>query len=427
NCLTSFWIIILLIGIFFISLQEARADNFAYTNGTYIYQNEVRQFYRGINYITALVWGNDFYGIPEAKDIQKIKEYNFNAIRLPLSTYQFRQNGVWNNTVLRWLNNTINWSKANNLSVILDLHGDNPTSAYVFKGFIEKNQSQWDNITYFWTYLASLYKNETTILGYDLINEPYFYKPIDSYTNKTAIDELWKEWVNFTYAGDFDKLNKSWNGVATFTKFDNETSYLNTTLGLMAYWKFDNNSEAGENKTYAYDWTGNGFDVYQSSSTSAPSFNLSGKINGNMDFRGPQSMNSIPFANHTLSQFSVAFWFKCIYNQPQYPRVFMAYRNRTQYAGIYLYLYPANGGVSRLYTWFLNSTGSLPTGLQNQVISRNPICNDTSDWRHVVYQYTGAQAQLYLDGVLDDSYNITTDVTNITHFRMGERNIRGNS
>ncbi|MDD5012459.1 MAG: hypothetical protein PHQ66_02330 [Candidatus Nanoarchaeia archaeon] len=403
-------IFLVIIGIIFIS-SEIKADNFAYTNGSYIYSGTARQFYAGINYITNLVWTNSHYGIPDEEDIQRIKNYNFNAIRLPLSTYQLKQGGIWNSTTIGWLNNTINWSKSRNISVLLDLHSDNSNINFLFGGLIERNQTQWDELASFWSYLSYLYKNETTIIGYDLINEPYFYKPFRSDVNRTAISNLWIQWVNETYENDFDKLNKSWNGVATFTTFDNATNYENTTDGLLMYWQMDNNSVVED--SYIYDWTGNN----NNGTITSAIFNASGKIKGVFDFYGTQQIASpIGLNNYSLTQFSMVFWLKCIYDQPLGPKIFMAYRNSTNYAGAYVYLYPANGGDSYIYTLFLNSSGSSPLGLINSVKSSSPVCDD--EWKHIVYQYNGTQAQLYLDGKLDDSYDITSDITNITKFQI---------
>jgi len=406
-------ILLVVIGIFFISAGQMKADNFAYTNGSYIYLNETKQFYNGINYITRLVWTNSYYEIPDEVDIQRISDYNFNAIRLPLSTYQLRQNNVWNNTAIGWLNNTLNWSKARNISVLLDLH-DDTTGSFGFGGIIEQNQTQWDEIASFWSYLAYLYKNETTIIGYDLINEPYFYKPFRSDVNRTAISDLWIQWVNETYENDFDKLNKSWNGVSTFTTFDNDTNYDNTTTGLVLYWQLDNDADIAEaSRSRVYDWSGND---NNGTTFVGTTLNLSGRIKSDYDIQNGSISTSVGHRNYTTTSFAMAFWMKC-YNQNQSPSgpILFSAMNSSVNIAFYVYLYPAN--YPRIYTYFRNSTQADP-GISNKIISTTRPCNDT-EWKHVVFQYNGTQGQLYVNAILEDSYDLTSDLDTIQMFRAG--------
>ena len=211
----------------FFFLPSASADDYAYANGTSVYVNGVQQFYKGINLVTNLYHSSDPYGIPNENEIQIIADHGFNAIRLPLSDYMSKQSGVWNVTHLTWLNNTFNWTKSRNISVLVDLHRDAVGTPWV--GLLENDSNKWGEIAQFWSEFASMYKNETAILGYDLINEPYATKPLTN-VNLTRMTEVWREWVNNTYSGDSDKLNKSWNGVAQFTEFNNDSNYPNTTF-----------------------------------------------------------------------------------------------------------------------------------------------------------------------------------------------------
>ncbi|MDD5012148.1 MAG: hypothetical protein PHQ66_00670 [Candidatus Nanoarchaeia archaeon] len=217
--------------------------------------------------------------------------------------------------------------------------------------------------------------------------------------------------ANGTCAGTLNCGNCS-DGYNCIDGVCHPTSSLCSDLKLLYH--LDRNTTAGENDSYVRDWSGEGNNAITNAI-----FNSTGKIDGAYELRSSQDIRSSPNKIYPLNQFAVSLWIKCTYPQPAYPKLFMAYRDLTSYSGVYIYLYPSNGTISYIYTSFLNSTGTIPTGLMNQVRTLTPFCNDSSPWRNVIYQYDGAQAQLYVDSVLIDYYNIISDVTNVTSFRMG--------
>jgi endoglucanase len=115
-------------------------------------------------------------------DIHYLKSTGMNAIRVPFSyklfTYEdyLGQNNP--NRGFELLDRLIGWCKKENLYVILDMHsapggqtGDNIDDGYAFPFLFQSPASQKLTID-IWHRIAEHYKNETTVLGYDLLNEP---------------------------------------------------------------------------------------------------------------------------------------------------------------------------------------------------------------------------------------------------------------
>ena len=107
-------------------------------------------------------------------DIQLIRKAGFNSVRIPLHHGLFAENGPG----FPLLDRAIGWCKEAGLLVILDLHaapggqtGTNIDDSWGYPWLFESQKAQEDTIT-LWRRLARRYSNDTTVLGYDLLNEP---------------------------------------------------------------------------------------------------------------------------------------------------------------------------------------------------------------------------------------------------------------
>ncbi|GGH11153.1 glycoside hydrolase family 5 protein [Mucilaginibacter phyllosphaerae] len=131
---------------------------------------------------TGLFWKRfqDTY-ITEA-DIKFLKASGMNSIRIPFSyklfTYEDYMGQNNPNRGFELLDRVIGWCKKANLYVILDMHcapggqtGDNidDGSGYPFLFTSAASRKLTADI---WRKIAAHYKNETIIMGYDLLNEP---------------------------------------------------------------------------------------------------------------------------------------------------------------------------------------------------------------------------------------------------------------
>jgi aryl-phospho-beta-D-glucosidase BglC (GH1 family) len=76
------------------------------------------------------------------------------------------------------MDSVVKWCAAENMTVLLDMHaapggqtGDNIDDSYAYPFLYESKEDQ-ELLCNIWTKIADHYKNNTTIMGYDLFNEP---------------------------------------------------------------------------------------------------------------------------------------------------------------------------------------------------------------------------------------------------------------
>lgn len=130
-----------------------------------------------------------------AADIHYLKSIGCNSIRLPFHYKLFTREEYLASTDstrgFRYLDRIIKWCKKEGIYVMLDMHcapggqtGDNIDDSYGFPYLFSDPASQQLTID-IWQQIASRYKNETTVLGYDLLNEP-----IAHYFDVAAINPL---------------------------------------------------------------------------------------------------------------------------------------------------------------------------------------------------------------------------------------------
>lgn len=137
------------------------------------------------------------------RDIDSLAAWGFNSIRLPmhynLYTLPIEQEKVagentWLEEGFAMTDSLLNWCAANKMYLILDLHaapGGQGKDANI-SDYDETKPSLWeskanqDKMVAFWKKIASRYKNEPWMGGYDIINEPNWNF---SGTNKNGCDE----------------------------------------------------------------------------------------------------------------------------------------------------------------------------------------------------------------------------------------------
>ena len=115
-------------------------------------------------------------------DIAFIASTGANTIRLPFHYKLFTDEDYMGRTVAQngfeLIDKVIGWCKEHDLYVILDMHdapggqtGDNIDDSYGYPWLMvsAESQAQYCDI---WRRIAEHYRNEPTVLGYDLLNEP---------------------------------------------------------------------------------------------------------------------------------------------------------------------------------------------------------------------------------------------------------------
>jgi endoglucanase len=133
-------------------------------------EDEARQFWRAYrdNYITA-------------SDIRFIKQSGFNSIRVPFSYRLFvsdASSAALEGPGYELLDRVIDWCRREGLYVILDMHaapggqtGDNIDDSFGYPFLFESTESQQLTIN-LWRKIAARYRDQPTVIGYDLLNEP---------------------------------------------------------------------------------------------------------------------------------------------------------------------------------------------------------------------------------------------------------------
>lgn len=115
-------------------------------------------------------------------DIRYLKSIGMNSIRVPLNYRLFTTEKYLGEANpargFELLDRVINWCKKEQLYVLLDMHcapggqtGDNIDDGEGYPFLFESEQDQRLTID-IWKRIASRYKNEPIIIGYDLLNEP---------------------------------------------------------------------------------------------------------------------------------------------------------------------------------------------------------------------------------------------------------------
>ena len=122
-------------------------------------------------------------------DIDSLKAWGFNSVRLPmhynLYTLPVEEEKVagqqtWISKGFEMTDALVSWCKANGIYLILDLHAapggqgndNNISDRDPFKPSLWDSEANQQKTIALWKKLAERYKNETTIIAYDIINEP---------------------------------------------------------------------------------------------------------------------------------------------------------------------------------------------------------------------------------------------------------------
>ncbi|MBV8113721.1 MAG: cellulase family glycosylhydrolase [Silvibacterium sp.] len=113
-------------------------------------------------------------------DIQFLARVGYNSIRIPID-YRFFTPG--NDEGFTLLDRVVGWSQEAGLYVIIDLHaapggqtGTNIDNSWGYPWLWESPECQQETVD-IWKRIAAHYRDSTTVLGYDLLNEPIPHFP----------------------------------------------------------------------------------------------------------------------------------------------------------------------------------------------------------------------------------------------------------
>ena len=136
-------------------------------------------------------------------DFKNIASLGFNCVRLPFNhrlienkPYSYSKKG------LAYFKKAVSWAKRNKIWVILDLHAtagsQNSDWHSDSKGgaFLWRSKANIKRTIELWRYLANIFKDEGSIAGYDIVNEPI--------TDNCTLNNFYKE-----ITGEIRKIDKN--------------------------------------------------------------------------------------------------------------------------------------------------------------------------------------------------------------------------
>ena len=134
---------------------------------------------------------------------KEIADLGFNSVRFNLRESTYRR---YTDEYVKWLDQNLAWAKKYGIGVILNLHWtDNARTAgstdhignynkNIWVGDATAKRRQW--IVKFWREIAGRYKDDPTVIGYGLLNEPFIFA-YDTGDVKADRAAAMKTWQNF--------------------------------------------------------------------------------------------------------------------------------------------------------------------------------------------------------------------------------------
>lgn len=114
-------------------------------------------------------WRDNY--ITEA-DVKRVKELGFNSVRVPMDYRLFYADGKDVDTGFEYLDNLLVWCAEEKIYVIPDMHSVPGGKLNYKTGNIFGDTAKQDRLAHIWQRIATRYKDNPWIGGWDLINEP---------------------------------------------------------------------------------------------------------------------------------------------------------------------------------------------------------------------------------------------------------------
>jgi len=192
------------------NIAQDESKEFVYSKNGYFFFNASRIKFFGVNY--APVMSPFVYNVPESEeDFMKLKQYNFNFIRLTISWKLLQpEKGSFNNDYIQRIDQTLDWAQKYDIFVMLGLF---EVTYYTRPDWMTNRAELWSEpllqeLCHVWGFLAERYKDRTIIIGYEVpYAEPKW--PSDGSADTYQLTN-WNDWLQFNY-GSIQALDESWD------------------------------------------------------------------------------------------------------------------------------------------------------------------------------------------------------------------------
>jgi aryl-phospho-beta-D-glucosidase BglC (GH1 family) len=193
--------------------------------------------------LRGLCFGNVVWENPSAPqrahhgeaDFQYLHGLGVNAIRFYLNDALFEDDaapGIYKPDAWAWLDQNFAWARANGIYLVLNVHV--PPGGFQSNGgggALWREKANRDRLVALWTAIATRYRDEPALAGYDLLNEPVTARSASEWENlarrtAAAIRErdprhaLFVERTNATGAGGSLNWDENRNGEMNFFLLD---------------------------------------------------------------------------------------------------------------------------------------------------------------------------------------------------------------
>ncbi len=129
--------------------------------------------YRGVN-LSGLEYGGTPPQHPE-EDYKYLKSKGFNLVRLAFDWEKLQpvKSGAFDTVYQALIDQNIAWAKIYGINIILDCHNYGRRKVSGVERVLNDGVLTYADLNDLWLRLSNLYKNEETVLAYDLMNEPH--------------------------------------------------------------------------------------------------------------------------------------------------------------------------------------------------------------------------------------------------------------
>lgn len=161
-----------------IALADSHEFTFFHASGTEIVTEAGKPiFFKGVAFGNR-VWNNDRIPVDHhsAEDFLRVKKMGMNLVRFYLNYKTFEDDSKpyhYLDDGWKWLDDNVSWAKQHGVYLILNVHIPQGGFQSTGNGWAlwdqEENQKR---LIALWKAIATRYKDEPVIMGYDLLNEP---------------------------------------------------------------------------------------------------------------------------------------------------------------------------------------------------------------------------------------------------------------